>query len=124
MQSKLICVFMAARIPIFEGYGLTKTSPAIIVNDLQNKGLKIGTVGKILKDLEVKIAQDGEILIKVTTVMMGYYKNEEMTNKTVINGHLHTGDVGEIDADRCLTFRNQKKEIFKTSGENILLPQF
>jgi long-chain acyl-CoA synthetase len=122
MQSKLIRVFMAAGIPIFEGYGLTETSPAITVNDLRNNGLRIGTVGKPLEGLEVKIAQDGEILMKGTTVMMGYYKNEEMTNKTIINGYLHTGDIGEIDADGFLTITDRKKEMFKTSGGKYIAP--
>ena len=122
MQSKLIRVFMAAGIPVFEGYGLTESSPAITVNDLRNNGLKIGTVGKPLEGLDVKIAQDGEILMKGTTVMMGYYKNEEMTNKTVINGYLHTGDIGKIDADGFLTITDRKKEMFKTSGGKYIAP--
>jgi long-chain acyl-CoA synthetase len=122
MQSKLIRVFMAAGIPIFEGYGLTETSPAITVNDLRNNGLRIGTVGKPLEGLEVKIAQDGEILMKGTTVMLGYYKNEEMTNKTIINGYLHTGDIGAIDADGFLTITDRKKEMFKTSGGKYIAP--
>ena len=122
MQSKLIRVFMAAGIPIFEGYGLTETSPAITVNDLRNNGLKIGTVGKPLRGLEVKIAQDGEILMKGTTVMMGYYKNKEMTDKTIVNEYLHTGDIGEIDADGFLTITDRKKEMFKTSGGKYIAP--
>jgi long-chain acyl-CoA synthetase len=122
MQSKLIRVFMAAGIPIFEGYGLTETSPAITVNDLRNNGLKIGTVGKPLRGLKVKIAQDGEILMKGTTVMMGYYKNKEMTDKTIVNEYLHTGDIGEIDADGFLTITDRKKEMFKTSGGKYIAP--
>jgi len=122
LQTKLIRVFMAAGIPIFEGYGLTESSPAITVNDLRNNGLKIGTVGKPLQGLDVKIAEDGEILMKGTTVMMGYYKNEEMTNKTVINGYLHTGDIGTIDKEGFLKITDRKKEMFKTSGGKYIAP--
>jgi long-chain acyl-CoA synthetase len=122
LQTRLIRVFMAAGIPIFEGYGLTESSPAITVNDLRNNGLKIGTVGKPLEGLEVKIAEDGEILMKGTTVMMGYYKNEEMTNKTIINGYLHTGDIGTIDEEGFLKITDRKKEMFKTSGGKYIAP--
>ena len=122
LQTKLIRVFMAAGIPIFEGYGLTESSPAITVNDLRNNGLKIGTVGKPLQGLDVKIAEDGEILMKGTTVMMGYYKNEEMTNKTIINGYLHTGDIGTIDKEGFLKITDRKKEMFKTSGGKYIAP--
>jgi long-chain acyl-CoA synthetase len=83
MQDRLIRVFLAAGIPVFEGYGMTESSPAITLNDLRNEGLKIGTVGKPLEGLEVKIAEDGEILMKGSSVMMGYYKNEEIVLKTV-----------------------------------------
>jgi long-chain acyl-CoA synthetase len=113
---------MAAGIPIFEGYGLTESSPAITVNNLRNNGLKIGTVGKPLEGLQVKIAEDGEILMKGTTVMMGYYKNEEMTNKTIINGYLHTGDIGTIDKEGFLKITDRKKEMFKTSGGKYIAP--
>jgi long-chain acyl-CoA synthetase len=122
MQTKLIRVFMAAGIPVFEGYGLTESSPAITVNDLRNNGLKIGTVGKPLEGLEVKIAKDGEIIMKGTTVMMGYYKNEEMTNKTIINGYLHTGDIGKFDKEGFLKITDRKKEMFKTSGGKYIAP--
>jgi long-chain acyl-CoA synthetase len=122
MQAKLIRVFMAAGIPIFEGYGLTESSPAITVNDLRNNGLKIGTVGKPLEGLDVKIAEDGEILMKGTTVMMGYYKNEQMTNETIKNGYLHTGDIGEIDEEGFLKITDRKKEMFKTSGGKYIAP--
>ncbi|MFB1039692.1 MAG: AMP-binding protein [Polaribacter sp.] len=122
LQTRLIRIFMAAGIPIFEGYGLTESSPAITVNNLRNNGLKIGTVGKPLEGLEVKIAEDGEILMKGTTVMMGYYKNEEMTNKTIINGYLHTGDIGTIDKEGFLKITDRKKEMFKTSGGKYIAP--
>ena len=122
MQDRLIRVFLAAGIPIFEGYGMTESSPAITLNDLRNEGLKIGTVGKPLAGLDVKIASDGEILMKGSSVMMGYYKNEEMTQKTIINGYLHTGDIGEIDAEGFLKITDRKKEMFKTSGGKYIAP--
>ncbi|MDA9277359.1 AMP-binding protein [Polaribacter sp.] len=122
MQDRLIRVFLAAGIPIFEGYGMTESSPAITLNDLRNEGLKIGTVGKPLAGLDVKIASDGEILMKGSTVMMGYYKNEEMTQKTIIDGYLHTGDIGEIDAEGFLKITDRKKEMFKTSGGKYIAP--
>jgi long-chain acyl-CoA synthetase len=122
MQDRLIRIFLAADIPVFEGYGMTESSPAITLNDLRNKGLKIGTVGKPLAGIEVKIAEDGEILMKGATVMLGYYKNEELTQKTIIDGYLHTGDIGEIDADGFLKITDRKKEMFKTSGGKYIAP--
>lgn len=122
LQQKLIRVFTAAGINVFEGYGMTESAPAGTLNDLRNKGLKIGTVGKPLEGVEIKIADDGEILMKGENVMMGYYKNEEMTKKTIINGYLHTGDIGEIDNDGFLTITDRKKEMFKTSGGKYIAP--
>ena len=122
MQDRLIRIFLAAGIPVFEGYGMTESSPAITVNDLRNFGLKIGTVGKPLEGLQVKIAEDGEILLKGSTVMLGYYKEEEMTRKTIVNGYLHTGDIGEIDAEGFLKITDRKKEMFKTSGGKYIAP--
>ena len=122
MQDRLIRIFLAAGIPVYEGYGMTESSPAITVNDLRNNGLKIGTVGKPLEGLDVKIAEDGEILLKGSTVMLGYYKNEEMTQKTIIDGYLHTGDIGEIDEDGFLKITDRKKEMFKTSGGKYIAP--
>ena len=121
-QARLIKVFTAAGIPILEGYGMTETSPAVSVSDLRNKGFKIGTVGKVLEDVKVKIADDGEILVKGSNVMLGYYKNEELTNKTIQNGFLHTGDIGELDIDGFLKITDRKKEIFKTSGGKYIAP--
>lgn len=122
LQPRLIRVFTAAGIDIFEGYGMTESSPGGTLNDLRNNGLKIGTVGKPLEDIEIKIADDGEILMRGENVMMGYYKNEELTNKTIVNGYLHTGDIGEIDEDGFLTITDRKKEIFKTSGGKYIAP--
>ena len=122
LQERLIRVFIAAGIPVFEGYGMTESSPGGSVNDLRNNGLKIGTVGKPLEGIEIKIAEDGEILMKGDNIMLGYYKNQEMTNKTIINGYLHTGDIGQIDAEGFLTITDRKKEIFKTSGGKYIAP--
>jgi len=122
LQRRLIRVFTAAGINIFEGYGMTESSPGGTINDLRNNGLKIGTVGKPLEGIELKIASDGEILMKGDHVMLGYYKDEEMTNETIINGYLHTGDIGEIDEEGFLTITDRKKEIFKTSGGKYIAP--
>ena len=122
MQPRLIKIFTAAGIPVFEGYGMTETSPAISVTDMRNKGFKIGTVGKVIKDIIVKIANDGEILVKGPNIMMGYYKNIEKTTETIQNGYLHTGDIGELDDDGFLKITDRKKEIFKTSGGKYIAP--
>jgi long-chain acyl-CoA synthetase len=122
LQQRLIRVFTAAGIAVFEGYGMTESSPGGSVNDLRNNGLKIGTVGKPLEGIEIKIAEDGEILMKGDNIMLGYYKNKEMTNKTIINGYLHTGDIGQIDPEGFLKITDRKKEIFKTSGGKYIAP--
>lgn len=123
LQPRLARVFNAAQIPVMEGYGLTETSPVVSVNDMRNKGFKIGTVGKPLKDTEVKIAEDGEILIKGPQVMIGYYKNQEQTDEVLKNGYFHTGDIGEIDKEGFLKITDRKKEMFKTSGGKYVAPQ-
>ncbi|MBL4605929.1 MAG: long-chain fatty acid--CoA ligase [Flavobacteriaceae bacterium] len=122
LQSRLIRVFTAADIPIYEGYGMTESSPGATLNDTRNNGLKIGTVGKPLDGIEVKIAEDGEILMKGHCVMQGYYKREDLTRETIKNGYLHSGDIGEIDADGFLKITDRKKEIFKTSGGKYIAP--
>lgn len=120
MQTRLIRVFTTANIPVFEGYGMTETSPAISVTNFKNNRFKIGTVGKVLESLEVKIAKDGEILVKGENVMLGYYKNQELTNKVIKNGFMHTGDIGTIDADGFLKITDRKKKFLKLLEENIL----
>ena len=124
LQTRLGRVFGAAGIPVMEGYGLTETSPVISVNDQRNRGWKIGSVGKVIEGVEVRIAEDGEILCKGPNVMQGYYKDPELTAK-VINreGYFHTGDIGEIDQEGFLRITDRKKEMFKTSGGKYVAPQ-
>lgn len=122
LQERLIRIFTAAGITIFEGYGLTESSPAGTLNEQKNNGFKIGTVGKPLEGVELKIAEDGEILIKGKNIMLGYYKNPALTNETIIDGYLHTGDIGTIDEDGFLKITDRKKEIFKTSGGKYIAP--
>lgn len=121
-QARLVRIFTAAGIPVFEGYGLTETSPAISVTDMRNNGFKIGTVGKVIENVTVKIAEDGEILVKGPNVMIGYYKDSEKTNESIINGYFHTGDIGELDNEGFLKITDRKKEIFKTSGGKYITP--
>ncbi|HQV35369.1 MAG TPA: AMP-dependent synthetase/ligase, partial [Flavobacterium sp.] len=123
LQHRLIRVFAAAGMPVMEGYGLTETSPVIAVNDQRNKGFKVGTVGRMINNVEVKIAADGEILCKGPNVMMGYYKDQKLTDEVIIDGFFHTGDIGEVDTDGFLKITDRKKEMFKTSGGKYIAPQ-
>lgn len=123
LQPRLARVFTAAQIPIMEGYGLTETSPVVSVNDQRNKGFRIGTVGKAIRETEIKIAADGEILIKGPQVMVGYYKDPDKTAEVLKDGYFHTGDIGELDADGFLKITDRKKEMFKTSGGKYVAPQ-
>jgi long-chain acyl-CoA synthetase len=122
LQSKLIRVFLAAGIPIYEGYGMTEASPLISVNHYL-KGIRVGTVGPAVKDVEIKLASDGEILVKGPNVMMGYYKNPDETSKTIIDGWLYTGDIGTWEDDIFLKIIDRKKELFKISGGKYVTPQ-
>ncbi|RMB61092.1 long-chain fatty acid--CoA ligase [Dokdonia sinensis] len=123
LQPRLARIFNAAEMGIMEGYGLTETSPVCSVNDMRDGGFRVGTVGKLLPGVEVKIAEDGEILVKGPNVMMGYYKDQEKTDEVIKNGYFHTGDIGNIDEDGFLKITDRKKEMFKTSGGKYVAPQ-
>jgi long-chain acyl-CoA synthetase len=123
LQPRLARIFAAAQIPVMEGYGLSETSPVISVNDQRNRGFKIGTAGRIIDNVEVKIASDGEILCKGPNVMMGYFKDEKQTSEVIVDGYFHTGDIGEVDNDNFLKITDRKKEMFKTSGGKYIAPQ-
>ena len=122
LQSRLARVFTAAGMTLVEGYGLTETSPVISVCDMRENKFKIGTVGKVIDGVEVKIAEDGEILCKGPNVMMGYYKEEKMTKEVMSGNYFHTGDIGEIDSEGFLKITDRKKEMFKTSGGKYIAP--
>tara|TARA_R110000868_G_scaffold257575_4_gene514820 strand:+ start:5780 stop:7552 length:1773 start_codon:yes stop_codon:yes gene_type:complete len=123
LQPRLARIFNAAEFGVMEGYGLTETSPVVSVNDMRNGGFRIGTVGKLLVNTEVKIAEDGEICVKGPQVMLGYYKDAEKTAEVIKDGYFHTGDIGEIDIDGFLKITDRKKEMFKTSGGKYVAPQ-
>ncbi len=123
LQPRLARIYNAAEMGVMEGYGLTETSPVCSVNDMRNGGFRIGTVGKLIDGVEVKIAEDGEILVKGPNVMLGYYKDKEKTDEVLKNGYFHTGDIGHIDQDGFLKITDRKKEMFKTSGGKYVAPQ-
>ena len=123
LQPKLARVFWAAGIKVLEAYGLTESSPGITVSLDTHETIRIGSVGPAIEGVEVKIAEDGEILCKGPNVMMGYYKDPEMTDETIVDGWLHTGDIGELLEGKFLKITDRKKEIFKTSGGKYVAPQ-
>ena len=122
LQERLARVFWAADIKVLEGYGLTETSPVIAVNGPFKGQTKFGTVGKVLPSVDVKIAEDGEILTKGSNLMKGYYKRPDATEEAITDGWFHTGDIGEL-RDGFLVITDRKKEVFKTAGGKYISPQ-
>ena len=123
-QVRLLRIFNAAQIPVYEGYGPTENSPVICVNRRKPKSdTKYGTVGPPISGIEVKLAEDGEILVKGPTVMVGYFKRPDLTAEVIIDGWLHTGDIGTWDSGRFIKITDRKKELFKTSGGKYVAPQ-
>lgn len=122
-QERLMRIFNGAGIPVYEGYGPTENSPVICVNRKEKGGSMYGTVGPKIAGLEVKIAEDGEILVKGPTVMLGYYKRPDLTAEVLKDGWLYTGDIGVWVNDKFLKITDRKKELFKTSGGKYVAPQ-
>lgn len=122
LQEKLIRIYMAAGVNIYEGYGLTEAGPCLAVNDFK-RGMKIGTVGLPLINIDIKLADDGEILAKGDNIMLGYYKDEEATLEVLKDGWLATGDIGQWIDNKFLKIIDRKKEMFKTSGGKYVVPQ-
>lgn len=123
LDARLCRLFCAAGIVLNEGYGLTETSPIVSTNVYPNRGLRIGSIGRPLENLDVRIGEDGEILVKGPSVMLGYYKEPELTVEAFDqDGYLHTGDIGHLE-DGFLYITDRKKELFKTSGGKYITPQ-
>ncbi|TAH21383.1 MAG: long-chain fatty acid--CoA ligase [Cytophagales bacterium] len=123
LQPRLCRVFWAAGIKIYEGYGLTETSPVITSSMTTDDKVRIGCVGEVIDGVQVKIAEDGEILCKGNNVMLGYYNQPELTDQVLKDGWFHTGDIGELVEGKYLKITDRKKEIFKTSGGKYIAPQ-
>lgn len=122
LQPRLGRIFGASGMKVMEGYGLTETSPVVTVGMYKNDMYKVGTVGKAIEHVEIKIADDGEILIKGPNVMMGYFKDPEKTDEVMTGDYFHTGDKGEVDSEGFLKITGRKKEMFKTSGGKYIIP--
>lgn len=122
LHPRLSRIFCASGMMVMEGYGLTETSPVVAVGMYEDNHFKIGTVGKPINNVEVKIADDGEILIKGPNVMLGYYKDPEKTKSVMTDDYFHTGDKGELDENGFLKITGRKKEMFKTSGGKYVIP--
>lgn len=122
-QVKLLRIFNAAGIPVYEGYGPTENSPVICVNRKEKGGTKFGTVGPVIQGVQLRLEEDGEISVSGPSVMEGYYKRPDLTAETVIDGWLHTGDIGVMEDEKFLRITDRKKELFKTSGGKYVAPQ-
>ena len=122
-QVKLLRIFNAAKVPVYEGYGPTENSPVISVNRQERDGTRFGTVGPPITGIEVKLAEDGEICVAGPCVMEGYYMRPDLTGEAIINGWLHTGDIGIWVDNKFLKITDRKKELFKTSGGKYVAPQ-
>tara|TARA_B100000768_G_scaffold42533_1_gene41396 strand:+ start:17308 stop:19083 length:1776 start_codon:yes stop_codon:yes gene_type:complete len=122
LHPRLSRIFCASGMMIMEGYGLTETSPVVSVGMHADHHFKIGTVGKPISNVKVKIAEDGEILIKGPNIMKGYFKDPKKTAEVMSGDYFHTGDKGEIDSDGFLKITGRKKEMFKTSGGKYIIP--
>ncbi|WP_253906392.1 long-chain fatty acid--CoA ligase [Chitinophaga sp. SYP-B3965] len=123
-QENLLRIFTAARVPVYEGYGPTENSPVISVNRRDKReNTRFGTTGPVITGQEVKLTEEGEILVKGPSVMKGYYKRPDLTAETVIDGWLYTGDIGTFVDGKFLKITDRKKELFKTSGGKYVAPQ-
>jgi long-chain acyl-CoA synthetase len=122
-QEKLLRIFNAGKIHVYEGYGPTENSPVISVNRQAAGGTKFGTVGPPINGIQVKLAEDSEICVAGPCVMKGYYKRPDLTAEAIIDGWLHTGDIGEWIDGKFLKITDRKKELFKTSGGKYVAPQ-
>ena len=120
INPEILSFFDAAGVLVLEGWGMTETSTAATISNPDD--FKVGTIGKPFPGCEVKIAEDGEILVKGPNVFQGYYKNEEATRETIVDGWLHTGDIGEIDADGFINITGRKKDIIITAGGKNITP--
>jgi long-chain acyl-CoA synthetase len=122
-QVKLLRIFNAAKVPVYEGYGPTENSPVICVNRKEKGGTKFGTVGPVIKGVQLRLEEDGEICVSGPSVMEGYFKRPDLTAEAIIDGWLHTGDIGVMTDDKFLKITDRKKELFKTSGGKYVAPQ-
>lgn len=126
MQPRLIKLFTAAGVNVIEGYGLTETSPVLCANRIDEKERMIGTVGLPIPGIEIKLAEDGEILARGSNIMKGYYNRQDLTDEVIVDGWFHTGDIGtwvEAHGNKFLKITDRKKELFKTSGGKYVAPQ-